>query len=186
MNFKRSLLRHWYSVHHADLIIGADGAYSRTRAQIMRRVRMDYQQEYIDTGYCELSMPPLIGKHGQPEFALDPNHLHIWPRHTFMLIALPNPVSYTSICWTRWLTCISSGSHLYLHTVYAFWHVWRDWYQGEADGILQETLPWCYSSDRRRKDHWRLFHQSSWIIDYYQGMTRWKHLQQKHSPWWWW
>lgn len=79
------------SVHHADLIIGADGAYSRTRAQIMRRVRMDYQQEYIDTGYCELSMPPLIGKHGQPEFALDPNHLHIWPRHTFMLIALPNP-----------------------------------------------------------------------------------------------
>lgn len=81
-------------MHHADLIIGADGAYSRTRAQIMRRVRMDYQQEYIDTGYCELSMPPIIGKDGQPEFALDPNHLHIWPRHTFMLIALPNPVGH--------------------------------------------------------------------------------------------
>ena len=87
------LIRSFTSVHHADLIIGADGAYSRTRAQIMRRVRMDYQQEYIDTGYCELSMPPLIGKDGQPEFALDPHHLHIWPRHTFMLIALPNPVS---------------------------------------------------------------------------------------------
>ncbi|KAI9496612.1 hypothetical protein BDB00DRAFT_971200, partial [Zychaea mexicana] len=52
---------------------------------------MDYEQEYIDTGYCELSMPPRIGKDGKPDFALDPNHLHIWPRHTFMLIALPNP-----------------------------------------------------------------------------------------------
>lgn len=56
---------------------------------------MDYAQEYIDTGYCELSMPPVQGPDGQREFALDPNHLHIWPRHTFMLIALPNPVSNT-------------------------------------------------------------------------------------------
>lgn len=55
---------------------------------------MNYAQEYIDTGYCELSMPPVVGKDGKSDFALDPNHLHIWPRHTFMLIALPNPVSY--------------------------------------------------------------------------------------------
>ncbi|CAG8766612.1 1847_t:CDS:2, partial [Cetraspora pellucida] len=27
---------------------------------------------------------------GDPKFAMDPNHLHIWPRHTFMMIALPN------------------------------------------------------------------------------------------------
>ncbi|KAI9268310.1 hypothetical protein BDA99DRAFT_505466 [Phascolomyces articulosus] len=77
--------------HYADLIVGADGAYSRTRGQMMRRMRMDYEQIYIDTGYCELSMPPLIDEQGQAQFALDPNHLHIWPRHTFMLIALPNP-----------------------------------------------------------------------------------------------
>ncbi|KAI8645472.1 hypothetical protein BD408DRAFT_338535 [Parasitella parasitica] len=74
-----------------DLVIGADGAYSKTRAQMMRHMRMDYNQEYIDTGYCELSMPPAKGADGKPTFALDPNHLHIWPRHTFMLIALPNP-----------------------------------------------------------------------------------------------
>ena len=53
---------------------------------------MDYEQEYIDTGYCELSMLPKLNENGESEFALDPNHLHIWPRHTFMLIALPNPV----------------------------------------------------------------------------------------------
>ncbi|GAA5812052.1 hypothetical protein MFLAVUS_005501 [Mucor flavus] len=77
--------------YHTDLIIGADGAYSKLRSQMMRRMRMDYDQEYIDTGYCELSMPPAKGPDGKPTFALDPNHLHIWPRHTFMLIALPNP-----------------------------------------------------------------------------------------------
>ncbi|EPB87261.1 hypothetical protein HMPREF1544_05983 [Mucor circinelloides 1006PhL] len=74
-----------------DFIIGADGAYSKTRTQMMRSMRMDYNQQYIDTGYCELSMPPAKGPDGKPTFALDPNHLHIWPRHTFMLIALPNP-----------------------------------------------------------------------------------------------
>ncbi|KAI8074383.1 hypothetical protein BC940DRAFT_231185 [Gongronella butleri] len=75
---------------YADLIVGADGAYSKVRNQMMRCMRLNYEQQYIDTGYCELSMAPLMVE-GKPTFALDPNHLHIWPRHTFMLIALPNP-----------------------------------------------------------------------------------------------
>ncbi|ORX47182.1 FAD/NAD(P)-binding domain-containing protein [Hesseltinella vesiculosa] len=75
---------------YADLIVGADGAYSKVRNQMMRRMRLNYEQEYIDTGYCEMYMAPKV-VNGQPVFALDPNHLHIWPRHTFMFIALPNP-----------------------------------------------------------------------------------------------
>ncbi|KAI8331682.1 hypothetical protein BC941DRAFT_382278 [Chlamydoabsidia padenii] len=75
---------------NANLIVGADGAYSKMRTQMMRKIRMDYQQQYIDTGYCELYMPPKM-VNGKVEYALDPNHLHIWPRHTHMLIALPNP-----------------------------------------------------------------------------------------------
>lgn len=43
--------------------------------------RMDFGQEYIPHGYCELSIPPKIGVDGQPEFAMDLEHLHIWPRH---------------------------------------------------------------------------------------------------------
>ncbi|ORZ12325.1 hypothetical protein BCR42DRAFT_331704 [Absidia repens] len=74
----------------ADFIVGADGAYSKMRAQMMRKIRMNYEQEYIDTGYCELYMPPKV-VNGVDTYALDPNHLHIWPRHSFMLIALPNP-----------------------------------------------------------------------------------------------
>lgn len=73
-----------------DFCIGADGSYSIIRRQMMRVVRMDYQQEYITHEYVELKMPAGRGLAGEPVFLLDPNHLHIWPRHSFMLIALPN------------------------------------------------------------------------------------------------
>lgn len=75
-----------------DFCVGADGSYSIVRRQLMRVVRMDYQQEYIPDEYIELKIPagaPRDSK-GEPTFLLDPNHLHIWPRHSFMLIALPN------------------------------------------------------------------------------------------------
>lgn len=70
--------------------IGADGSYSIVRRQLMRAVRMNFQQEYIPHEYIELKIPAGRDKHGKPSFLLDPNHLHIWPRHSFMLIALPN------------------------------------------------------------------------------------------------
>ncbi|KAG0211441.1 kynurenine 3-monooxygenase, mitochondrial precursor [Mortierella sp. GBA30] len=75
----------------ADLVVGCDGAYSAVRNSLMRYVRLDFEQEHIPHGYCELSIPPKIGANGEPEFAMDPDHLHIWPRHKFMMIALPNP-----------------------------------------------------------------------------------------------
>lgn len=53
---------------------------------------MDYQQEYIAHEYIELRMPPGPEVNGSATFLIDPNHLHIWPRHSFMLIALPNKV----------------------------------------------------------------------------------------------
>ncbi|KAL4641262.1 kynurenine 3-monooxygenase [Arapaima gigas] len=69
----------------ADLIVGCDGAFSAVRKQFLRQSRFDYSQTYIPHGYIELTMPPLNG-----QFALPPNFLHIWPRNTFMMIALPN------------------------------------------------------------------------------------------------
>ena len=53
---------------------------------------MDYQQEYISHEYVELKVPAGKDESGGTRFLLDPNHLHIWPRHSFMLIALPNKV----------------------------------------------------------------------------------------------
>lgn len=70
-----------------DLIIGADGAFSAVRSSFQFTDRFDYKQDYIDHGYKELHIPP--GVNGS--FQLEKNYLHIWPRESFMMIALPNP-----------------------------------------------------------------------------------------------
>ena len=73
-----------------DVIIGADGAFSAVRGdRCMFTDRFEYSQTYIEHGYKEFRIPP--GEHGQ--FLLEKNALHIWPRESFMLIALPNPDS---------------------------------------------------------------------------------------------
>ncbi len=66
----------------ADLIVGADGAYSAMRRELMRKTRMNFAQEYIEHGYQELTIPPTASN----EFALAKDRLHIWPRHEFMVI----------------------------------------------------------------------------------------------------
>ncbi|XP_022794600.1 kynurenine 3-monooxygenase-like [Stylophora pistillata] len=70
----------------AEIILGCDGAYSAVRRELMKRPRFDFSQEYIPHGYKELCLAPT--KNG--EFAMAVNYLHIWPRQTFMMIALPN------------------------------------------------------------------------------------------------
>ena len=71
----------------ADLIFGADGAFSASRLQHqLQSDRFEYQQTYINCGYKELTIPPTADN----EFAMEVNALHIWPRKEYMLIALPN------------------------------------------------------------------------------------------------
>lgn len=75
-----------------DLIAGADGAFSAVRGAMQFTDRFNYSQYYLDHGYKELRIPP--GPDDQ--FVLDPNALHIWPRESYMMIALPNPdMSFT-------------------------------------------------------------------------------------------
>jgi kynurenine 3-monooxygenase len=68
-----------------DLIIGSDGAFSAARLSMQMTDRFDYQQNYIDHGYKELHIPASASG----EFQLEKNALHIWPRESYMLIALP-------------------------------------------------------------------------------------------------
>lgn len=75
-----------HEIQRADLIIGADGAFSAIRKAMQMQDRFTYSQYYIEHGYKELAMQAR-----NKEFAMDPNYLHIWPRGNFMLIALPNP-----------------------------------------------------------------------------------------------
>ncbi len=70
-----------------ELLFGADGAYSAARlSHMLQHGKFEYQQHYIDCGYKELSIP--AGPGGS--FLLEKNALHIWPRKSYMLIALPN------------------------------------------------------------------------------------------------
>lgn len=68
-------------------VIGADGAGSALRLSLIQRLRVNYEQAYLPHGYKELTIPPTA----QGGFQMDAEALHIWPRRSFMLIALPNP-----------------------------------------------------------------------------------------------
>jgi kynurenine 3-monooxygenase len=79
-----------------DLMIGADGAHSAVRYHMMKYVRMDYRQEYIDTLWCEFQINPSEDSpqsESMAKFKISPNHLHIWPGREFMFIAIPSVVS---------------------------------------------------------------------------------------------
>jgi kynurenine 3-monooxygenase len=69
-----------------DFVIGADGAYSEVRSAMQRQERFDYSQDYLAHGYKELTIPPAA----DGTFRMEPHALHIWPRGSFMMIALPN------------------------------------------------------------------------------------------------
>lgn len=77
-----------------DLIVGCDGAFSAIRHMVMKTTRMNYSQEFISHGYIELRIPPSDDN----QFAMEKNYLHIWPRHEFMLIALPNVKDNSFVC----------------------------------------------------------------------------------------
>ncbi|MFF4877609.1 MULTISPECIES: NAD(P)/FAD-dependent oxidoreductase [unclassified Micromonospora] len=70
----------------ASVVLGADGAGSAVRGQLLAHGLLRESVDFLDYGYKELTIPPLGG-----DFALDPDALHIWPRGTSMMIALPNP-----------------------------------------------------------------------------------------------
>ena len=75
------------STARSDAIIGVDGAFSAVRGAMQRLNRFEYSQSYLPHGYKELTIPPS----GNGSWQMEKNALHIWPRRSFMMIALPNP-----------------------------------------------------------------------------------------------
>jgi kynurenine 3-monooxygenase len=78
-----------FNIQHLpfDLIIGSDGAFSAVRLAMQFTDQFNFSQSYIEHGYKELHIP--AGAAGS--FQMEKNTLHIWPRESYMLIALPNP-----------------------------------------------------------------------------------------------
>jgi kynurenine 3-monooxygenase len=73
-------------VVQADLLFGADGAFSALRESYTKMTRVSSDQHYLEYGYKELTIVP--GDNGG--WAMEKNALHIWPRGKYMMIALPN------------------------------------------------------------------------------------------------
>ncbi|CAN5785444.1 NAD(P)/FAD-dependent oxidoreductase [soil metagenome] len=96
-----------------DTVIATDGAGSAVRQAMMNGgiPRFNYEQSWLEHGYKELHIPPVrtasgsdllnvknLASHIQPSatadgsdlFAMEKNALHIWARHEFLMIALPN------------------------------------------------------------------------------------------------
>jgi kynurenine 3-monooxygenase len=70
----------------ATVLLGADGSGSAVRQAMMRLPGHSSTQELLSHGYKELTIP--AGPGGS--FRMEKHALHIWPRGSFMLIALPN------------------------------------------------------------------------------------------------
>jgi kynurenine 3-monooxygenase len=71
-----------------DAVIGVDGAFSAVRQSMQMHINsFQYDESYLAHGYKELTIPP--GRDGS--WQMEKNALHIWPRKSFMMIALPNP-----------------------------------------------------------------------------------------------
>jgi kynurenine 3-monooxygenase len=69
-------------------LIGVDGAFSAVRQSMQLAIpNFQYDERYLAHGYKELTIPP--GPNGA--WRMEKNALHIWPRKSFMMIALPNP-----------------------------------------------------------------------------------------------
>jgi kynurenine 3-monooxygenase len=71
-----------------DAVIGVDGAFSAVRKSMQSQIdNFQYDESYLAHGYKELTISP--GPDGS--WRMEKNALHIWPRKSFMMIALPNP-----------------------------------------------------------------------------------------------
>jgi kynurenine 3-monooxygenase len=70
-----------------DTVIATDGAGSAIRHSMQQNLPgFQISEVFLEHGYKELHIPP----DPAGEFLIEKNALHIWPRHKFMMIALPN------------------------------------------------------------------------------------------------
>ena len=90
---------------NGDTVIATDGAGSAVRNAMLHGgvERFDFAQTWLEHGYKELHIPAAMSNKLQfvapdtsdklkfaGQFQIEKNALHIWPRHKFMMIALPN------------------------------------------------------------------------------------------------
>ncbi len=69
-----------------DFVIAADGVGSPVRESLKKLGRIEGERKFLNYGYKEIEFPAVNGN-----YSMDKNGLHIWPKKSCMVIALPNP-----------------------------------------------------------------------------------------------
>ncbi len=174
----------------ADLLLGADGAFSPVRGRLQKLDRFEYSQSYLEHGYKELHIPSAadlrLDSARYDGWAMDRNALHIWPRGGAMMIALPNP-DKTFTCTLFWPY---TGSHGFdrLRTREDVERFFREQYPDAvplmptlADDFLRNPVsslvtvrswPWAYLMDGGRSAVAILGDAAHAIVPFYgQGMN---------------
>ncbi|MFT5300990.1 MAG: kynurenine 3-monooxygenase [Mariniblastus sp.] len=79
------------SLQPFEILIGCDGAGSRTRRAMLSDSGGESTSVFLDHDYKELEIPGgPTDSNGHPTYKVEREALHIWPRGGYMLIALPN------------------------------------------------------------------------------------------------
>lgn len=73
-----------------DFLIGADGTYSTVRQSMMRKLHMDFSQQYLDALWCDFYFP--AAEDGS--YRMDSTCLHVWPADESIVMCQPDFVSY--------------------------------------------------------------------------------------------
>ncbi|MCL4144854.1 UNVERIFIED_CONTAM: hypothetical protein GTU68_002112, partial [Idotea baltica] len=160
-----------------DYIFACDGAFSRIRSTLQRSKRFNYSQHFLDHAYKELSIPP--GSKGS--WQIEKEALHIWPRESFMLIALPNlDGSFTCTLFLAFEGAISFEQLKTQEQVELFFNkyfpdalammpdLWETFNSNPTDSLVTiKCFPWSYG------DHTLLLGDASHaIVPFYgQGMN---------------
>jgi kynurenine 3-monooxygenase len=83
-----AIAKHHVIEARAGAVIGVDGAFSALRQSMQKQLaEFEYDESYLPHGYKELTIPPAT----DGGWRMEKEALHIWPRKSFMMIALPNP-----------------------------------------------------------------------------------------------
>jgi kynurenine 3-monooxygenase len=72
-----------------DFLIGADGSYSTVRQFMMRKLHMDFSQQYLDALWCDFIIPAA----DDGSYLMDSRCLHLWPANASIVMAQPDFVS---------------------------------------------------------------------------------------------
>ncbi|NOK08381.1 FAD-dependent oxidoreductase [Corallococcus exercitus] len=89
------------------VVFGTDGSGSAVRQALQSQTGSQADSQTLGHGYKELTIPP--GEGGR--FQMEKHALHIWPRGTYMLIALPNEDgSFTCTLFLPWEGPVSFAS----------------------------------------------------------------------------